>query len=740
MRALGVAAALAVATAAAFAPLSANDFVNYDDDLYVTNNPEVRRGLTAEGVRWAFSSDHGANWFPLTRLSWMLDAELFGMDPRAYHGTSLALHLANTLLLFAALRSMTGALWRSALVAGVFGLHPVHVESVAWASARKDVLSGFFFMLVLLAWTRYARGRHPRLAYAAAALALALGLLAKQVLVTAPFALLLLDAWPLARLRDPASGGLDRRRLRRAVVEKLPLLLLALLAGALAARAQQSWGALQGLEVVPAALRLSNAVVAYGAYLADAFWPAGLAVFYPYAAPGPARVAAAAALLLGITAFSLAQRRRRPWLAVGWLFFVGSLLPVIGLVQVGQAARADRYLYLPLIGLALPFSWWLGEWSGRARGPAVAIGLASLAALGVATSAQLRSWRDSEALFAHALRVTERNHVAHLNLGLALLHARRLDGAGPHLEQAVRLAPSSPMAHGILGELRLRERRWQDAAESFRAALDSGRRDAARWRAGLGQALYEMGDTETAIASYRAALRARPGAAALHANLGLALAAEGRHGEAIASYREALRLDQTRAEVHGSLGISLAASGEGAAAREHFEQALALDPQLALVHGHLGRLLAAEGELEAALAELDEAVRLRPDAAELYLARAQLREAAGLEVEALADYREAQALGDESALLLNNLALLLATAPEPLPAEAVALAERAAAASRRRVPEILDTLAVAYAAAGRRADAEAAAEEALTQAERRGQGELAGRIRARLQAWRDAPR
>jgi tetratricopeptide (TPR) repeat protein len=742
MRAPWVAAGLAVAMLVAWHPLLENDFVDYDDDLYVTNSPQVRAGLTSDGLAWAFTSFHGANWFPLTRISWLLDSELFGMDPRAFHRTSLALHAAGALLLLAALFAMSGALWRSALAAAIFALHPLQVEAVAWASARKDVLSGLFFALVLLAWTRYARdGR--RLHYALAALALALGLLAKQMLVTLPFALLLFDAWPLGRLRDPASGRLSRSRLRRAVVEKLPLLAIAAAAAVVVVLAQRSGGAIQSLDVIPLELRVANAGVAYAAYLGDAIWPSGLAVFYPYDAEAltPARVGAAALLLGLATGLALGLSRRLPWLAVGWLFFVGTLVPVIGLVQLGQAARADRYMYLPLIGLALAAAWGLGELAARgrsARALSVGLALAALLGLGAATNAQVRTWRDSEALFEHALRVTRDNHVAHLDLGLAYLNAGRLDEAAQHLETALRLAPASTMARGILGELRLRQRRWPDAAASFRSALESGDRDAARWRAGLGQALFELGELEASVESYRRALRGRTGAAAVHANLGLALAALGRHREAIESYREALRLDPGLAEAHGNLGISLVAQGEEAEGVEHLERAVALDAGLAVAHAHLGEALARRGATASALERLDEAVRLRPRDPGLRAARGRVREQAGLGAGALEDYRAALDAGERGPMLLNNLAWLLATSADPVlraPAEAVAYAEEAAAASSRRIPEILDTLAVAYAAAGRRADARAAAEEALARAERRGQTELATRIRGRLATW-----
>ena len=665
-----VAFVLVAATAVAYAPLIDNAFINYDDDLYVTNSHQVRLGLTRESVAWAFSSFHGANWFPLTRLSWMLDSELFGIEPVAFHATSLALHAATALALFAALQAMTGALACSAFAALVFALHPLHVESVAWAAARKDVLSGLFFALALWAWALYAQAGDrtaARRRYAGVGVCLALGLLAKQVLVTLPFVLLLLDEWPLARLRG---------RVRRALLEKAPLLLLVAAASGVAVLAQRGWGTVQTLDVFPLGIRIENALVALCHYVAQAFWPSGLSVFYPH--PGrslsTATVLAAGAFLSGVTAAAWVLRRRWPPLAVGWLWFLGMLVPVIGLVQIGQAARADRYTYLPLIGLSLPVAWGLAALASRgrvARAAVAATAAVALLALGAATFRQVQVWRDSRTLFQHALEVTSDNHVAHMNLGLALMHAGRLDEASLHLTAAVRLAPSSPMAQGLLGELRASQARWREAADHFRAAL-RGKRDAARWNTGLGRALVE---------------------------LGAALAAQGERGEAIV----------------------------------HFERALILRPDLDSVRAQLARALAEEGRLSDALGQVAAGLERRPESGDLHALRGRLLERMGREAEAVAAYRSALEWGRRAASLLNNLAWLLATSSDPAvssPGEAVELAEEAAAASR--VPEILDTLSVAYAAAGRSEEAADVARQLLVRAEKRGDAAAAERLRRRV--------
>jgi tetratricopeptide (TPR) repeat protein len=741
-----IALALAVATAAAYAPVLENGFVNYDDDLYVTRNQHVAMGLTAGSVGWAFTSFHGANWFPLTRLSWMLDAEVFGLEPQGFHYTSLLLHGLNAVLLFALFVRMTGSIWASAFTAAAFALHPLHVESVAWVAARKDVLSGLFALLALLAYERYARGGGSKGYYLAVFACLALGLMAKPTLVSLPFVLLLLDEWPLGRLRRAdAPGTWDPARVRRAVLEKLPLLALVAVASGITFAAQRSWGTVQPLELYPLGVRVANALVAYAAYLGNAFWPAGLAVFYPH--PGyalsPWWVAGAAALLAGLSLLAVLALRRRPYLGVGWFWFLGVLVPVIGLVQVGQAAMADRYTYLPLIGLSLALAWGVRELvagsrpAGRA---AVLLGAALLGALAVATAAQVRTWKDSSSLFEHALRVTERNHVAHINLGVELLRADRLSEAAAHLQTGLRLAPRSPLAHGLLADVRTRQERPEDALPHYRAALRLARhqRDEARWLAGWADALLAMEKLGQAEAKYREALRLKPERAALHASLGLVLLRQGKLELAIASLREGLRLDPERAEAHSNLGLALAESGERERAIEHYRRALALRPNLARVHANLGRALVEGGDAGAALAHLAEAVRLEPEQAEHHANQASALQELGREADAIDAYREALRLGARAPAFLNNLAWLLATGEhggEQGPEDAVRLAREAAEATDFRNAGVLDTLAAAYAAAGRMQDAVHTAERALELAQASGDADFAAEIRSRLQGY-----
>jgi tetratricopeptide (TPR) repeat protein len=442
----GVVFALAVAV---FLPIRNHEWLNYDDNVYVTQSDPVRAGWTRESAVWAFSSFDGANWFPLTRLSWMLDAELHGLDAGSFLVTNLLLHALASLALFAALARLTGNAWRSAFVAALFAVHPLHVESVAWVSARKDPLSGLFFALSLLVYAR-EREHGPSLATRVTLFTCAaLGLMAKPIVVTLPFVLLLLDAWPLGRLQsDAASHRWDLVKLRAAVVEKLPLFALVGAFSAVTFLAQSSEGSVASLDQVSPAGRLGNALVSYVAYLGKAFWPARLAVFYPHAGADlpVGEVALAAALLLAVSLGVWRGRRSRPYLAMGWLWYLGTLVPVIGLVQVGSQAMADRYMYLPLIGLGIAVAWGASDACSRLPGRWAVLPVAAcaaIAALGVTASLQLRHWRDSASLFRHVLEVTENNHVGHSYLGAALLERGQTGDAIFHYEEALRLRPDS---------------------------------------------------------------------------------------------------------------------------------------------------------------------------------------------------------------------------------------------------------------------------------------------------------
>lgn len=422
--------ALGLLTLTAFLPSLGNGFVNLDDGIYVTGNPMVKKGLTGEGFAWAWTANVANNWHPLTVLSHMLDCTLFGLNAAGHHGTSLLLHMANVLLLFEVLRRMTGAPWRSAAVAGLFAVHPLHVESVAWVAERKDVLSAFFWILAMGVWSRYAR--QPSVGrYLLVALMMTLGLMAKPMVVTLPFALLLLDVWPLRRMR---TGWL--------IVEKLPLLALSAAASLVTIRYQTT--SLVPLEILPWRVRLANAAISYAVYLGKTVLPRKLAVFYPIPIEIPAwKAVGAAVLIFALTALALWRAREVPWLLVGWLWFLGTLVPVIGLVQVGRQAMADRYTYIPSIGLFLAVCWGLPalvanrRWRAALAGATVLI----LLLLTAATWVQVRHWSNSVTLFRHALAVTRGNYVAHVALAKALASRRDWAGAAEHYRAALRMRP-----------------------------------------------------------------------------------------------------------------------------------------------------------------------------------------------------------------------------------------------------------------------------------------------------------
>ncbi|HEV8583045.1 MAG TPA: glycosyltransferase family 39 protein [Thermoanaerobaculia bacterium] len=473
-RPLLLAAALALLTAVAFLPVLENGFVNLDDGLYVTRNFWVRKGFTLGGLAWLWTANVANNWHPLTVLSHMLDCQLFGVTPAGHHLTSLLLHLANVLLLFEVLRRMTGAVWRSASASALFAVHPMHVESVAWVAERKDVLSALFWIAAMGAYQRYAV--RPSLGrYLLVALAMALGLLAKPMVVTLPLVLLLLDVWPLGRLRfEPGWGG----RLARLAAEKLPLLALSAAASFVTLRFQTT--SLVDLEIVPWKLRLANAAVSYAAYLGKLLLPRNLAVFYPLPLAIPAwKALAAAALLAALTALAVRRARQAPWLLVGWLWFLGTLVPVIGLVQVGRQAMADRYTYLPSIGIFLAACWGLPELARDRAGRRAALAAASILAilaLTAVTRAQVRHWSDSVDLFEHALAVTQDNYVAHIGLAKALATRRDWSGAAVHFRAALTLRPGLREVRLGLNEA-LREEARRRRLHALRKAQSGDEKD-----------------------------------------------------------------------------------------------------------------------------------------------------------------------------------------------------------------------------------------------------------------------
>lgn len=549
---------LAALTWFTFLPVRQLGFVNYDDDVYVYENPLVVRGLTRDGVIAAFTQSHAGNWHPLTTLSHQVDCAFSGLDPGAQHRTNLWLHLATVVLLFLALRALTLTTWPSAAVAALFAVHPLRVESVAWIAERKDVLSGLFFVLTLWAYARYARAPRSVLRYALVVACFVLGLMSKPMLVTLPCVLLLLDYWPLRRFVP--SAGLRTPATRRVLLEKVPLLLLAAAVCVVTFLVQAS--ARQTTELLPLATRVGNAAVSYATYLSQSFWPVNLAVFYPYPTEGVAAMRILPALLVlgAVSAAAVHWRQQRPYWLVGWLWYLGMLVPVIGLVQVGMQAHADRYTYLPQIGLALAVVWGVAELSAGWRQRRAVLGLLTLVivgALAVGTRQQLRHWHDSESLWQHTLAVTGPNAVAESNLANGLFQDGQWAEAVTHFQRALELKPDYADAHN-----------------------------------GLGYVLLQRGQVTEAIGHFQRALEAQPGFAAAHNNLGMALLQTGRAREAIPHLESTLATEPDQAEAHNNLGYACLQTGQPDQARAHYQRALELKPDFAAACNNLAWLLA----------------------------------------------------------------------------------------------------------------------------------------------------
>lgn len=541
-----IALLLALITLVVYLPAGRHDFIVFDDPDYVTANRMVQPGLTLKGVTWAFTSFHASNWHPVTWLSHMLDCDLFGLNPGAQHLVNALIHAANAVLVFLLLLRLTGRLWPAAIVAALFAWHPLRVESVAWISERKDVLSLFFGLLCLLAYARYAgasaQGKQNSGNYWLALGFLALGLMAKPMLVTLPCVMLLLDWWPLHRCRTSRAPG----EIKSLLVEKVPFLLLVLVSCVLTVLAQRT-EAVVALERLPLSLRLENAVVAIAEYLFKTVWPVNLAVIYPLPKEiSWVKFSFALLLVGGITTVAWRWRREKPHLLVGWLWFVGTLVPVIGIVQVGGQAMADRYTYLPHIGLFLAVVFEVAAWGGqsvvKSRAAAVIAGVAALLCLG-ATTRQLQYWQDSESLFTHTLAVTRDNPVARINLGVALEQQGRLTAARTQYEIAARLDPNRVQA-----------------------------------QLNLANALDLTGDTAQALEHYRMALQLDPQAPLVHLNYGSALAKQGRFEEARAQYDAARRLAPADPRPWYLEGKALLRQGRSIEAVAQFQEALRLDP------------------------------------------------------------------------------------------------------------------------------------------------------------------
>ncbi|MGW8222879.1 MAG: tetratricopeptide repeat protein, partial [Syntrophobacteria bacterium] len=667
---------LVLATLTVYWQVGNYEFVNFDDDKYIIENFHVQKGLTRDSVIWAFTATHVSNWHPLTWLSHMLDFQLYGLNPSGHHLTNVFFHLVNTLLLFLVLKLMTGALWRSGLVAALFAVHPLHVESVVWVAERKDVLSTLFWMLTLWAYLGYTK-RPGVKRYLVILLAFALGLMAKPMLVTLPFVLLLLDYWPLKRIELGQSAiGLPAAsqpstiankpgaQAFRLLLEKTPMFVLAAVSSVVTFIVQKSGGAVGALETYPFKIRMANALLSYVIYLKKMIWPQNLAVFYPH--PGqslPMWQAAGAGLLLVVVSIAVIRAGRRyPYLPVGWLWYVGTLVPVIGLVQVGDQAMADRYTYVSLIGLFIVVAWGVPDVARSWRYGKSALALATgslLVALMVSTSLQLKHWKNSLTLFDHALSVTENNYLAHLNFGAALADQERTEEAITHYHRSLQIAPNYAKAYNNLGLALAQQGKNDEATAHYLKALQLNP-DYARAHNNLGVVLTRTGEFEKAIAHYYEALTLEPDWVEVYNNLANAFLTQGKFDQAIFYYSEILRIKPNYAEAHNNMAITLASRGRFLEASVHYSEALRLKPSSAEINNNLAVALFNLGKVQGAIAHYTKAIELSPNYSEAHnnLGNALLQQ--GKLSQAVSSFERALEIRPAYAEAHNNLGVALA--------------------------------------------------------------------------------
>jgi tetratricopeptide (TPR) repeat protein len=677
---------LVLLTVAVFWRVSQHEFILYDDPDYVTQNLRIQRGLTADGLAWAFGQLRGefTYWHPLTWVSHMVDCQLFGLKAGPHHLMNLFFHVVNVLLLFSVVRRMTGAVWPSALVAALWAIHPLQVESVAWVTERKNLLSGTFWLLTTGAYVRYAEkpsvGR-----YALVFLGMALGLLAKPVLVTLPCVFLLLDTWPLDRARlwsnraTPTQEEMNRpvfepRPWPLLLAEKLPLLLLSLASGILTIVGHQQLGLIIGGESLPLGARCASALVAYGHYVGRTLVPAGLAVFYPH--PGvwqTWQVMIGGLVVFGVLGVALWQARRVPWLLVGWCWLLGVLVPTIGLVQAGDQVAADRFMYLPLVGLLLGLVWGgraLLSWVGAGPRVLTAVAISFVVVCAALSAAQVRHWRNTRTLFEHTLRVTSDNYLAHAVLGSLEGKEGRLASATAHFSRALEIKPN-----------------------------------------------YFEGRTQLADL----------------------LRAQQKLDEAILQYAEALRWNPAYADALNGLGAALVLQGKPQEGLAQLDRAVQLNPQLLSARVHRGLALSSLGRVAEATEEFNQVLRMNAGAVNALLGLGNSLLAQRRFTEAIRCYRQLLALKPDSVPALNRLAWLVATHSDPAirdGPEAVRLATRACQLTANNDPLSLSALAAAYAETGQFDQAVATAQRALDLATASGQGSIAAILQKLLELFR----
>ena len=649
---------LILVTLAAFCQVINNGFIDYDDDVYITANRHIRNGITVEGLRWAFTSGHAANWHPLTWISHMLDIQFFGLKPQWHHLTNLLFHIANVLLLFFVLNRMTNALWQSAFVAALFALHPLHVESVAWIAERKDVLSSFFWMLTLAAYGYYAG--NPRLKYYLAVIAFfALGLMAKPMVVTLPFVLLLLDYWPLGRFgksnsaqaiqAEVISPAFSRKRkgktgkhtpkitvelekppthefqwalVRPLILEKIPLFALTIISCAATYIAQNRGGAVVPIEIYTLDIRVANALVSYFIYITKSILPDNLAVYYPHPGMWPVWQILGAVLFLGAVTFAVIRMAQRsPYLPVGWLWFTGTLVPVIGIVQVGGQALADRYTYIPSIGLFIMAAWGIPEIFRKRRYAKEAVTASAtlcLLMLFILTSRQVGYWRDSVTLFDHALSVTKKNGPMLNNRGNALHSLGNHTRAIEDFDRAVEINPLFAAAFNGRGLARKSMGNYLRAIEDFDRAIEIDPFYAGAYNS-RGLVHNNMGNYSRAIEDFDRAIQIDSKLAPAYNNRGNARDFLGDHVRAIEDFDRAIEIDSEYADAYNNRGIAHDSMGNSLRAIEDFNRAIAINPGYAIAYYNRGSVHASLGNEKQALEDMKAAAKSGSEDAKNYL-------------------------------------------------------------------------------------------------------------------------
>jgi tetratricopeptide (TPR) repeat protein len=674
-----VCAALALVTALAYWPVATCDFVNFDDSAYIVGNFHITHGISLQALRWCFQAGYVSNWHPLTWMSHLVDCQLYGLRPAGHHLTNLFLHVANSALLFLVLKSLTRTFWRSAMVAALFALHPMHVESVAWVSERKDVLSGLFWILAMGAYSKYAaRGGAGR--YALVLGLFALGLMAKPMLVTFPFVLLLLDWWPLGRFKAGRGGrtvdatAANEKSLGFLVVEKIPFFALSVASSIITLVAQARGQAVVSLANAPLKIRLASAAVSYARYIDKLIWPTKLTAIHPFeTAFSTGELAFSAVIIVGMTAAAISAFRTRRWLGVGWFWFLGTLVPVIGLVQVGGQSWADRYTYLPSIGFFIMLCWGLEEFTRhlQSQRAAMAAGAAVvLAACAVLTFQQIGYWKNGGTLFLRAIQVSPDNFIAHCNYGAYLRDQNRLAEAEEECRKGLKISPNYVYGHLYLASVLVREGKTNDATAQLQQSLEIMPEQPGTW-ADLGRIHLDEGAPAAAAAAFGQALRFAPQVPGFHVLLGHALAVQGKFTPAEAEFAQALRLAPRFADAEYELALALEMQGRIPDALTHYKAAISDAPDF-------------------------------PDA-------------------------------------LNNCAWILATSPVAAQrngAKAVEMAARACALTQNTRPMTLGTLAAAYAEAGRFDEAVSTAQKAHDVALAQGNRTIAERNLQLLQRYR----